>query len=238
MGKGSSVVNNELMKVTMHNYYLDLKDDIKCRTYIYKNSLIYHIQIPSRKSEKIMYDVVWEFDTKDINDPQIISVANLPAKVFSNCPSFTFTYAKIFYDRKILCGWTLKKFDKTVLKKAPDVRNPHKIISYERSLYIAARWIMDVGRNRVGYVKTTSRKLNGYQLLLRLLKSQSTIEQLHDVHVTKVEQAQNRDEKRKEATKKSMEKTEKLQKERRTTALTSKTQVLSKTKKGKKVRKI
>lgn len=107
---------------------------------------ILHIIIPSHSVKNVSYDVIFEFNTKKIDD---IDPLKTPCKVFSNCPSFTFIYAKVFYDNGILCDWLKKKYPKDIIRKEPDITNPLHLIGYERSLYVASLYIKNA-KNSIG----------------------------------------------------------------------------------------
>ena len=126
---------------------------MKCNLYIIADHwILYHVKIPSKSMKNVVYDVVIEFDKTIIEEYGYDRIDNLQFKCWSNCPSFVYTYAKTFYDNGMLIDWLTEKYDKPILQEDSKVRNAYGIISYERSLYSALRFILSGGRNLYSYI--------------------------------------------------------------------------------------
>jgi len=151
MGKGSSIIpSNSTVKQTYRQKYETMKPNIRVMWYIVSNKiLVAHVKVPSSTVPTLSYDVVIEFDT----DGNVSIDKNLlmerPYKIFSNSPSFMYTYANVYNSRGLLCKWLKSKFDKIVFKKAPTTRNQYNIISYEETTYIAALFIQENVRHMI-----------------------------------------------------------------------------------------
>lgn len=112
-----------------------------------KDKLAAHITLPSQSVDNIKYDIVFEFEVgenRNFGD----SVLDCPVKVFSNSPSFVYTYAYAFKKYRRLVSWADEKYPEGTLTTEPKTKNPYKMISFERSIYLAAAYI----KNRRDYI--------------------------------------------------------------------------------------
>lgn len=133
------------------------------------NRLIVHVKVPSRSLKKFYYDVLLELEPVD----GAVTFGDCNVKVFSNCPSFIYTYAYVFYhldtgdqstgktrksrsgmiidtftrkiprDRLLMPG-TEKKVGKKVLNNEPSTRNPLGLPYFDSSIYAAIFYLEDV----------------------------------------------------------------------------------------------
>ena len=166
MGKGSAVPMSGELKRTLDSKYNEIRSKIVCSWYLYREkTLIALLKIPSRTVD-IQYDVIVEFDLNSL--PEGKNVTNLcNFRVYSNCPSFVFTYAHTFYQNNLLCTWATSKYSKEVLKKRPDVRNRYQVINFEKSLYFAFKYLSSEGRNNVKLLIGYANKEKNYSNILR-----------------------------------------------------------------------
>lgn len=130
--------------------------------------LIVHVKVPSRSLSKFYYDVLLELEPTD----GAVSFGDCNVKIFSNCPSFVYTYAYVFYhldvgdqspaakrksrtgmiidtftrkiprDRLLMPG-TEDKLGKKVLNNEPSTRNPLGLPYLDSSLYAAIFYLED-----------------------------------------------------------------------------------------------
>lgn len=96
-----------------------------------------HIKIPSEVVQKFYYDVVIEFFTNDNAIRADKSLSNYNVRFYSNDPSFTFTYLRVFKKNDMFINQLSEKAPKLALKKDPKEKNPYEVISYVKSLYFA-----------------------------------------------------------------------------------------------------
>ena len=103
-----------------------------------KKTLYLEVQLPS-ESYDMFYQIVIEF--KYLNENEYISF--IPIRVFSNCPSFTYTYAYVYNLNGLLIPQLRNKYNKQVLVNSPIQRNNNNIMSYEKSLYYVFKYLND-----------------------------------------------------------------------------------------------
>jgi len=147
-GKGSSIIPNSA--ATKQKYLEEfnlLKENIVANWVKQGDILICHLKIPSAKNSRILYDVVYEFDTKDQVDFDGRNIDGVNVRMFSNCPSFLFTYAYVFYQNELGIKWLKSKLQSQFLKKPASQRNNYGIISYEKSIYIGFLYIRYTNMN-------------------------------------------------------------------------------------------
>jgi hypothetical protein len=137
LGKGSALLQVREMVQIFDARYEKNKDRMTHRVYRIKKKLYFHIKVPS-SIEGIHYDVVIKF----IPDENEQSLMNLDFQVFSNCPSFIFTYANAYYKRGLIIPEIKRKLTKEAIRKSAEIRNPHGLIGYEYSIYLALKYIM------------------------------------------------------------------------------------------------
>jgi len=175
-GKGSSAFSSTELKNSLNFLYDLLSNKIKHIWYLKNNRYaICHISIPSKTFDEMKYDVVFEFDLLSVTDRES-NINNANMTFFSNSPSFVYTYAYVYKEKDILCRWLSSKYDNKILAKAPVVRNSYKIINYEKSIYLAAKYIMSNNRNRLDNIKNTAINITNYNKVSIIILTQEEIE--------------------------------------------------------------
>lgn len=145
-GKGTAyVANRSAIKQGLNITYINLlrehRKSFYAIPYVYTNGdILYHIKVPSEmyKDNKISYDVLFLLKYEKNRDRK-----NRDMQVYSNSPSFIFTYCYVYNKHGMLIEKLKGKFPNEALTKAPDVRNPIQSFGYEKSTYIAARYLLD-----------------------------------------------------------------------------------------------
>jgi len=110
----------------------------------YDKKIVFHIKIPTESLDfsDLLYDVIIEVDPKD--ETNYIGIANQPTKVFSNSPSFSFTYAYVLNKRDEIPGWVKdKKINKIFQTEEPKVKNPVETFGFEKTIYFACKFIKE-----------------------------------------------------------------------------------------------
>lgn len=179
-GKGATIIpGSNQIKQEYIKQLSELKPRITLKWYLYKNYLIGLIRLPSRSCMGLKYDVIIEIDTSDKEKFDGKTINNFPIRVFSNCPSFSYTYANVFNQANILIPWLRNKYQKSIIKDAPDTRNPYHIVGYERSLYISLLYISSESRNLYNDIKNIAMKINTLTDLQNAVYTQEYIERTY-----------------------------------------------------------
>lgn len=183
MGKGSSVIMNRAqVKEYLNQKYAMLIDkfgDFKVTVYTHNNSYYYHIIIPSESQRRNTYDVVVQFVNSDDPKEDFSNDGNLMRhhiKLFSNCPSFTYTYAYVYSEYDKMVDVLQTKFSDTVLTNPPTQRNPGEISSFEKSTYYACKFLKEhrtlltklyIGKNASPAIKTLVKNVRNSDTIMK-----------------------------------------------------------------------
>lgn len=121
---------NLIYKYGMFNFNIS-KDD---------NNYYFHIIIPSESLKKMSYDTIIQLtkptaEETDLNKYYI--------KVFSNSPSFTFTFAYAINDAGMLVDGTASKISKEALVTPPTIRNPGLMLGFEKFIFMACEFLKE-----------------------------------------------------------------------------------------------
>lgn len=134
----NTIQNLGLIKEQFKNKYLNLlkSDKFKAIVYTNKNRIFVYVKVPSESYDTLFYDVLIEIDpTNKILEKNIFNV-------YSNCPSFVYTYAYVFNLYGLLIPEFKDKYSTKVLSEEPKIKNYFKIINYEKSIYYALSYIL------------------------------------------------------------------------------------------------
>lgn len=145
-GKGSAyVANRKVIKEGLNITYIKLLREHRkmfyAVPYIYDNGdILYYVKVPSEdyNNNKICYDVLFllEYDKS-------LRRVNRNIKLYSNSPSFVFTYCYVYNKHNMLIEKLKSKMPNEALTIAPEIRNPIESFGFEKSTYIAARYLID-----------------------------------------------------------------------------------------------
>lgn len=112
-------------------------------TYKDREDYFIHVVVPSEDKERNnTYDVVIKFTPPDAQySKNSSSIKDYNIQIFSNSPSFTYTYAYVFDKEKLLVPELKDKY-KIETFDPPTTRNPYEGISYEKSTFMAIMYIL------------------------------------------------------------------------------------------------
>jgi hypothetical protein len=144
--RGSSfLASRRLIKQGLNSAYIEILRKYRSRffaiPYEYQNKdILFHVKVPSEEYQfnKITYDVLFLIE---YNPDVRLSQRNI--KMFSNSPSFIFTYAYVYYHSNLVIDSFVQKIPTVAITQEPEIRNPIESLGYEKSTYIAARYLLD-----------------------------------------------------------------------------------------------
>ena len=125
-------------------YVRENKIEVRAMTVI-GDSYYYHLKIPSesQKDQNYKYDVVIRFFT---DDPIQLNQPNLNEyylQFFSNSPSFIYQYAYVYKKEGYLIEDLFDKLDGEYENIPPKKTNPNGVVSYDKSIYFATRFLFE-----------------------------------------------------------------------------------------------
>lgn len=175
MGPGNSSLMLSVTRNALDEEYRVLCSKMSVTWYSLGDKLlIAHIKVPSKKINDLYYDVLIEINVDSIPSG-VTTINDAQIRVFSNCPSFIFTYAKVFFNKGILIDWARRKYDMKIFTDDPIKRNPSKIVNYEKSLYFAFKFIISNGRNYKDKIKLHNIKAKTNTIILDKIKSSDKV---------------------------------------------------------------
>ena len=162
-GKGAIIPGKDLI-LTNYDYrfqVLNKKKLIELNIYTNNDVVYYHMLIPTENNNREnAYDVVIKFKPVDQSSLLDKSYKQYDVEFFSNCPSFTYTYAYVAKSNGYLIPELENKYDDMILNTPPSSRNPGMIFSYEKSIYFACKYLLeDKSLLLKSHVKTYGQKL-------------------------------------------------------------------------------
>lgn len=121
---------------------------------VYRNSSsdVYYfwLVVPTETERDNTYDVVFKFFDKDKKHKRDLSISNYDFQVFTNTPSFAYTYAYVYNKAGLIIPELSNKLGRTFYADSPDVRNRNQNVIYDKYIYFAARFILESKKmNRV-----------------------------------------------------------------------------------------
>lgn len=150
LGKGdSSLPGGKLLIKQLEDKYYALDREkgklIKMDEYFdpYSGSFYFHLVIPSETKRTNTYDVVICFQDPDKKHRGDLSIKDYDVTFFANTPSFAYTFAYVYNEYGLLIPFLANKLGKEMITKAPIVRNQYEIVSYDKYLFFAAKYILD-----------------------------------------------------------------------------------------------
>ena len=208
VGKGSVKIPMKGFIESMRERYDEMaKNNIKPFLYsVYKvtpgDRIIVHVKIPSRSlATKFYYDVLLELDPPKT----AVTIEDCHVKIFSNSPSFVYSYAYVFYhldpdgkqidpkksrkgagllinrlqgkipSSRLLMPGTEDKLGDKVLKNPPVIRNPHNLPLFDSSIYLAIIYLEEV--TSLPLILHQARRITENQLLSSIPDFEKLMEQ-------------------------------------------------------------
>ena len=162
-GPGSAfLASRQIIKSGMNMAFIKLlqryRNQFFAVPYIYPDgSIMFHVRVPSEDFDvnKLYYDVLIQIE----NNPDF-RYALRRARFFSNSPSFVYTYAYVFYHSDLMIEDLAGKLPGQSLNQAPSIRNPVETLGYEKSIYIAARYLIDGFVLNDAYIQRFGKQIN------------------------------------------------------------------------------
>lgn len=176
LGKAAHAMQYNMTRAQFNNRYDAMyKSGKKIKVLnaaIENGHFLVHLLIPSESERENTYDVVIDFFD---GDPFAPGLDGYKVRFFSNCPSFTYTYANVYDKEGMLISEMKDLYEKEIFKKEPKEKNPAHIMNIDKSLFMA---LIFLTRNRNFMYKSYIRDLAGkksYSSLKQGVRNTSTI---------------------------------------------------------------
>lgn len=178
-GKGAIIPGRNLL-ISNYDYRFQVllkEKSIDLKIYKDKEVVYYHMLIPTESEQREnLYDVVIKLKPVDQSSLLDKSYRQYDVEFFSNCPSFTYTYAYVAKLNGYLIPELEDKYDDKIISIPPTSRNPGLIFGYEKSIYFACKYLLsDKQLLLKSYVNTYSTKFNKF--ILKEIRNVKQIEE-------------------------------------------------------------
>lgn len=171
-GKGVAVYQKTMILRGFEQRYYGIKDRIRFGLCMNGKNYIVHYKIPSESSlcKDVLYDVVIEFIPIDPGAEKMPTLDGYDVHVYTNSPSFIFSYTYTFNKYGLLVDWLKNKCMKQCLSTPALEKNPQNIIGTDKSVWFAAFHFL---RNGLKYKSQFARYINAtYQQVITNVVSQ------------------------------------------------------------------
>lgn len=158
VGKGdASIPNKTLIMGALSGKFDNLINSPKgaaIKMRIYRNATSdeywFWLVIPTETQRDNTYDIVFHFFDREKRHRRDLSIAKYDFQVFTNTPSFAYTYAYVYQQAGLLIPELADRLGREPITQSPDVRNRNQNIMYDKYIYFAARYILESKKmNRV-----------------------------------------------------------------------------------------
>lgn len=142
-GKGATFLNINAIKEKFIPRYNEIAKRVLCSSYLAPTGAVFiHVRIPS-SVEGIHYDIVLTFKPNDKSTG--VGVEGMDMQIFSNSPSFLYTYAFAYDKSGLLAKEFKKKISSQMFDEIAGAKNPYAILSYDFSVFAALHHVITNG---------------------------------------------------------------------------------------------
>lgn len=177
-GKGSAILNIQATKDKFESKYNEIHKKISHKTYFVKDSIYIIVNIPS-SVEGIMYDVLLKFEPnkKSVGG----TIVDMEMQIFSNSPSFLYTYANAYSKQGLFIKECKKKLSSKMLSDIAKTRNPYGVLSYDFSVFASLHYILTNGYTNISDLQITGAKKGTINDVLRDIKDAEALQKTRKI---------------------------------------------------------
>ena len=145
----SAVSIKYLLEDLQHRYVANISDFVKIKVIKEKDTYYVLLKLPSESNSKypesnhIFYDVILELIPPNKNALNEDKLRDYDVKVFSNCPSFVYTFTYVYYKKGALINMPKGFYTRKAISSAPKSRNPLLLFGIEKTLWFSICYMDD-----------------------------------------------------------------------------------------------
>ena len=143
--------------------------------YDYQDIIMIHVKIPSETYSKNFYDVVIQFTPADSKMTKAMNIEEYYVKFFSNSPSFVYKYSALYYAHDMLIDSLLGYYNEDAIKKMPEKTNSKMELFYDKSIYIACRYLLDHKKQYLSKIGISFKRTTNFNRFLKNIQDTETI---------------------------------------------------------------
>jgi hypothetical protein len=148
--KGFSALQIKLvMNDLVYRYTQNIKSRIKCRVFKENNDYFIYTKVPSESNDEypdsalIYYDVIIQLIPPNKASLAWDSIRDYDVKVFSNIPSFVFTFNYVYHRYRALLDMPSGYYSQRSLMEKAKMRNPLNLLGIDKSLWFTIYYCDD-----------------------------------------------------------------------------------------------
>lgn len=149
MGKGdASVINRKIIKESMisnfHRYEEKKGKQVKSHPFVTVNGEYYFLLVlPTETERDNSYDVVFHFFDREKKFLSSKSIKDYDVKMFSNDPSFGYTFAYVYNKNGMMVESLIPKLGKKFVTSPPKTRNKFEVVNYNKYIFYGAMILLE-----------------------------------------------------------------------------------------------
>jgi hypothetical protein len=158
-----------------YRYVRNIKNRIHVRFLKENNDYFIHAKVPSESDEEypgsasIHYDVIFQLSPPNKASLEANTIREYDLKVFSNIPSFIFTFNYIFHLKRSLINLPQSYYSQRALTEKARIRNPLNLLGIDKSLWFTVYYLDENHAFRRDYIDSV---VEPGLTLLQLLKDE------------------------------------------------------------------
>lgn len=171
-GKGNTALNIKSVKDGFLARYEKIVKSIEYQIFLVKKDVYILVNIPS-SVQGIKYDILVKFVETSKSTGE--SIADYDMKIFSNSPSFLYTYAFAYDKQGLFLTDCKRKLSPQMLKDIAKSKNPYGILSYDFSVFAALHFIVSNDYLSLDTINQYGKKVNKSDVL-KLVKNADALQ--------------------------------------------------------------
>jgi hypothetical protein len=146
--KGFSALQIKLvMNDLVYRYTQNIREKMKIRVFQEHSDYFIYAKVPSESNSEypdsapIHYDVIIQLSPPNNAAKALDNIREYDAKVFSNIPSFVFTFNYIYHHKRALINLPYSYYTQRAILEKARVRNPLNLLGIDKSLWFAVYYL-------------------------------------------------------------------------------------------------
>lgn len=229
-GKGNAALNIKSVKEGFTARYEKIVKNIDYQIFLVKKDVYILVNIPS-SVQGIKYDILVKFT--ETSKSAGTSIADYDMKLFSNSPSFLYTYAYAYDKQGLFLTDCKRKLSAQMLKDIAKSKNPYGILSYDFSIFAALHFIVSNDYLSLDTINQYGKKVNKTDVL-KLVKNADALQKDRKFQKTAIKEAEKAEREKIKKSIKDSDKDDEAVKEIKTVKNVKKVKTTKTTKKVKK----
>jgi len=217
-GQGFSALSTRLLIEDLTKRFIaGVENTIKIKAFKDKDVYFIWATIESKTNDKyngtdnIHYDIVFQMIPPNSKSKQDLSIRDYDVKVYSNCPSFIYTFNFAYYKKNALINLPNGYYSKLALTMKPKVRNPLLLLGIDENIWFVVMYLDKhklFDRSNIDNL-CNSDGLDWKQLLKYIVSQDTKLQELKNRHLRHANEKKIQDMNKREENKKKEKENEK-----------------------------